>query len=35
MLDTILALKAQGVAPAQIHYEFFGSASDAQLLAAA
>ncbi|OUI99809.1 NO-inducible flavohemoprotein [Acetobacter sp. DsW_54] len=35
MLDTILALKAQGIAPAQIHYEFFGSASDAQLLAAA
>ena len=35
MLEMISALKAQGVSPAQIHYEFFGSASDAQLLAVA
>lgn len=35
MLDVIKALKAQGVRTEQIHYEFFGSASDAQLLAAA
>ncbi|MCP1243707.1 NO-inducible flavohemoprotein [Acetobacter lambici] len=35
MLDMITALKAQGVPQTHIHYEFFGSASDAQLLAAA
>ncbi|WP_338331259.1 NO-inducible flavohemoprotein [Acetobacter sp. LMG 32666] len=35
MLDIITALKAQGVPQTHIHYEFFGSASDAQLLAAA
>lgn len=35
MLDMINTLKAQGVPATRIHYEFFGSASDAQLLAAA
>lgn len=35
MLDMITGLKALGVATSHIHYEFFGSASDAQLLAAA
>lgn len=35
MLDMIKALKTQGVPATHIRYEFFGSASDAQLLAAA
>ncbi|MFT8417624.1 MAG: NO-inducible flavohemoprotein [Acetobacter sp.] len=35
MRDMITGLKALGVAPAHIHYEFFGSASDAELLSAA